>query len=97
MIQDISNGIFVLSPGSCHWSGTRGAGGQKIIFSEHGHVFNPRKLFLFLPHFDLDFNLSSLPSSFTLFHNPVAQCLPKMLARTYLRLQYQKIDRSIQV
>ena len=41
-----------------------------------------QKVVFILPPFDLDFNLSSaIHSSFTLFHNPGAQCLPKMLVR----------------
>ena len=41
-----------------------------------------QKVVFILASFDLDFNLSStIHSSFTLFHNPDAQCLPKMLVR----------------
>ena len=42
-----------------------------------------QKVVFILASFDLDFNLSStIHSSFTLFHNPDAQCLPKMLVRS---------------
>ena len=41
-IQNISDEIFILSPGSCPRVGTLGhwgcPGGQKIIFFKHGHV-----------------------------------------------------------
>ena len=36
-IYNISNKIFILSPGLCPWRvGLGGAGGSKIYFSEHG-------------------------------------------------------------
>ena len=41
-IQNISDGIFILSPGSCPRGGTLGhwgyPGGQTIFFFKHGHV-----------------------------------------------------------
>ena len=41
-IQNISEGIFILSPGSCTRGGTLGCrgfpGGRKLFFSKHGHV-----------------------------------------------------------
>ena len=41
-IHNISDGIFILSPGSCPRGGTLGRsgcpGGQKFIFFKHGHV-----------------------------------------------------------
>ena len=44
-MQNISDGIFILSPGSCPrggtlgpWGALGGPGGQKNFFFEHGHV-----------------------------------------------------------
>ena len=38
-IQNISDGIFILSPGSCPRGGTLGRwGAQGVIFFKHGHV-----------------------------------------------------------
>ena len=40
--KNISNGIFILSPGSCPKGGTLGSwgcpGGQKNLFFKHSHV-----------------------------------------------------------
>ena len=42
MIQNISDGVFILLPGSCPRGGTLGCwgcpGGQKFYFFKHGHV-----------------------------------------------------------
>ena len=41
-MQNISDGMFILSPGSCPRGGTLGhwgyPGGQTIFFFKHGHV-----------------------------------------------------------
>ena len=38
-MQNISDGIIILSPGSCPREGTLGTGvAQRVIFFKHGHV-----------------------------------------------------------
>ena len=37
-IQNMSDGIFILSPGSCPMGGTMGHRGSNIFFFKHGHV-----------------------------------------------------------